>query len=60
MIIYIEFFFCYFKIFVMTNFIETRQKQDFCHEDYTSSLFNCKTDDDCKAKVKNNNWNGEN
>ena len=44
----------------MTNFIETRQKQDVCHEDYTSSLFNCKTDDDCKAKVKNNNWNGEN
>lgn len=44
----------------MTNFVETRQTQSKCEEDYhkvTDCI--CETDSDCPLNLpKDNNWNG--
>jgi hypothetical protein len=43
----------------MTNFVETKQTQGECHEDYTTSEFLCHVDQDCLIKQNTvNNWNG--
>ncbi len=42
----------------MTNFVETKQKQDYCGEDPSKSNAKCQIDDDCKQAITSNNWNG--
>lgn len=46
------------KIFVMTNFVETKQTHGLCAEDYTKNDCLCQTDDDCKDIETDNSWNG--
>lgn len=46
------------KIFVMTNFVETKQTHGLCAEDYTKNDCLCKTDDDCADIETDNSWNG--
>ncbi|CAF0928527.1 unnamed protein product [Brachionus calyciflorus] len=49
----------YNSIFVMTNFVETRQSQDLCDEDYTKVDCLCEQDEDCMNHLSvNNAWNG--
>jgi hypothetical protein len=42
----------------MTNFVETKQTQGLCAEDYTKNNCLCRTDEDCVAKETTNSWNG--
>lgn len=42
----------------MTNFVETRQKQDLCDEDETKSDALCNDDQDCLNKHFLNTWDG--
>lgn len=42
----------------MSNFVETRQTQSQCDEDYNEVDCECQTDSDCSTKVPTNSWNG--
>lgn len=42
----------------MTNFVETKQMQDKCPEDYNKVDCICQTDDDCVNVENLNNWDG--
>lgn len=42
----------------MSNFVETRQNQDQCEEDYEEVDCICKNDTDCSNKMPSNSWNG--
>lgn len=42
----------------MTNFVETRQTQSKCEEDYRSVNCLCTLDTDCTMSQVGNNWNG--
>ena len=48
----------YSSIFVMTNFIETKQAHGVCDEDFMKNDCLCKTDSDCAKIETNNGWNG--
>lgn len=42
----------------MTNFVETRQSQSLCEEDFLRVNCTCKIDSDCLKNIPQNNWNG--
>lgn len=43
----------------MTNYVETRQNQATCEEDYESVPSSvCKTNNDCNMGIVDNTWNG--
>lgn len=42
----------------MTNFVETRQTQSQCEEDYEQVDCICKNDTDCSKIIPMNTWNG--
>lgn len=42
----------------MSNFVETRQTQSQCDEDYNEVDCECQTDSDCSKKLPTNSWNG--
>lgn len=42
----------------MTNFMETKQTQSKCEEDYEAVDCICQSADDCKIDIPENNWNG--